>query len=92
MRKDSVDHVLNDGFNYHYADWAIKKHVRQWVMDNEFFYQKGEKPRGGFDVAGGSLTEDILRASDTSPNESPQYDILIFIGKFLPEINKPMGL
>jgi hypothetical protein len=52
MLKGNVDHVLIDRLNYHYADWAFKKHGMQWAMDDEFFNQKGEELRAGFEKAG----------------------------------------
>ena len=52
MLKGKVDHVLIDRLNYHYADWAYKKYGMQWAMDDEFFYQKGEELRAGFEKAG----------------------------------------
>jgi len=30
MLKGTVDHVLIDRYNYHYADWAYKKHGMTW--------------------------------------------------------------
>jgi DNA repair photolyase len=50
--KGNVDHVLIDRLNYHYADWAFKKHGMQWAMDDEFFNQKGEELRAGLEEAG----------------------------------------
>ncbi|MBI5636817.1 MAG: radical SAM protein [Nitrospinae bacterium] len=52
LLKGKVDHVLVDRLNYHYADWAYKKHHMQWAMDNAFFDQKGEELRAGFEKAG----------------------------------------
>jgi DNA repair photolyase len=52
MLKGNVDHVLIDRLNYHYADWAFKKHEMQWAMDDEFFDQKGEELRAGFENEG----------------------------------------
>ena len=52
MLKGNVDHVLIDRLNYHYADWAFKKHGMQWAMDDEFFNQKGEELRAGLEEAG----------------------------------------
>jgi DNA repair photolyase len=51
MLKGSVDHVLIDKMNYHYADWVFKKHGIQWAMNDEFF-QKGEELRARFERAG----------------------------------------
>jgi hypothetical protein len=47
-----VDHVLIDRLNYHYADWAFKKHDMQWAMKDMFFQEKGEELRAGFEKAG----------------------------------------
>jgi DNA repair photolyase len=52
MLKGNVDHVLIDKLNYHYADWAYKKHGMRWAMEDEFFYQKGEELRVGFESEG----------------------------------------
>ncbi len=52
MLKGNVDHVLIDRLNYHYADWAYRKHEMQWAMDDQFFYQKGDEFRAGFEEAG----------------------------------------
>jgi len=52
MLKGSVDHVLIDRLNYHYADWAYKKHGLVWAMDEGFFRSKGEELRAGFEKAG----------------------------------------
>jgi DNA repair photolyase len=52
MLKGNVDHVLIDRLNYHYADWAFKKHGMQGAMDDEFFKQKGEELRAGLEKAG----------------------------------------
>ena len=52
MLKDKVDNVLIDRLNYHYADWVFKKHGMQWAMDDEFFNQRGEELRAGFEKVG----------------------------------------
>ena len=52
MLKGNVDHVLIDRLNYHYADWAYKKHGMQGAMEEEFFNQIGEELCVGFDKAG----------------------------------------
>jgi len=52
MLKGKVDHVLLDRLNYHYADWAYKKHGMTWAMDDGFFDQKGEELMSGFEKAG----------------------------------------
>ena len=51
MLKGTVDHVLIDKMNYHYADWVFKKQGIQWAMNDEFF-QKGEELRARFERAG----------------------------------------
>lgn len=50
--KGRVDHVLIDRLNYHYADWAFKKHEMLWALDDEFFEQKGEELRARFENEG----------------------------------------
>jgi DNA repair photolyase len=52
MLKGTVDHVLIDRYNYHYADWAYKEHGMQWAMDKDFFLEKGEELRAAFEKAG----------------------------------------
>jgi DNA repair photolyase len=52
MLKRKVDHVLIDRLNYHYADRAFKEHGMEWAMEDEFFDQKGEELRAGFEAAG----------------------------------------
>jgi DNA repair photolyase len=52
MLKGTVDHVLIDRYNYHYADWAYKKHGMQQAMDEDFFLAKGEELRTAFEKAG----------------------------------------
>ncbi len=52
MLKGAVDHVLIDRYNYHYADWAYKKHGMQWALDEDFFLEKGEELRAAFEKAG----------------------------------------
>ena len=47
-----VDHVLVDRLNYHYADWAFKKHGMQWAMKEVFFQERGEELRAGFEKMG----------------------------------------
>lgn len=50
--KGKVDHVLIDRLNYHYADGTFKKRHMEWAMEDEFFNQKGEELRAGFEKAG----------------------------------------
>jgi DNA repair photolyase len=52
MLKGKVDHVLIDRYNYHYADWAYKKHGMRQAMDDDFFTEKGEELRATFEKAG----------------------------------------
>jgi len=35
-----VNYVLIDRMNYHYADWAYKKHELEYAMNSKFFNQK----------------------------------------------------
>jgi DNA repair photolyase len=52
MLKGKVDNVLIDRLNYHYADWAYKKHGMSWAMDDGFFDQTGEELKAGFEKEG----------------------------------------
>jgi len=52
LLKDRVDHVLIDRLNYHYADWAYRKHGLAWAMEDGFFEQAGERLKAGFENAG----------------------------------------
>jgi DNA repair photolyase len=52
MLKDRVDHVLIDRYNYHYADWAFKKHGMQWAVEDEFFDGQSEKLNAEFQKEG----------------------------------------
>ncbi len=52
LLKGKVGHVLIDRLNYHYADWAYKKHHMEWAMEDGFFNQKGEELRAEFEKAG----------------------------------------
>ncbi len=52
MLKGKVDHALIDRYNYHYADWAYKKHGMHQAMDEDFFLEKGEELRAAFEKAG----------------------------------------
>ena len=47
-----VDNVLLDKLNYHYADWAYKRHGLQWALEEGFFKQKGEELRTAFEREG----------------------------------------
>ncbi len=50
--KGKVDHVLIDRYNYHYADWAYKKHGMRWAMEEDFFLDKGEELNAAFEKVG----------------------------------------
>jgi len=52
LLKGKVDHALIDRYNYHYADWAYKKHGMQWALDEDFSQQQGEHLRAAFEAAG----------------------------------------
>jgi DNA repair photolyase len=52
MLKGKVDHALIDRYNYHYADWAYKKHGLRQAMDEDFFLEQGEDLRAAFEKAG----------------------------------------
>lgn len=52
MLRGAVDHALIDRYNYHYADWAYKKHGMQQAMDEDFFLEKGGELRASFEKAG----------------------------------------
>ncbi len=52
MLKGRVDHALIDRYNYHYADWAYKKHGMHQALDEDFFLEKGEELRAAFEKAG----------------------------------------
>ena len=43
MLKGTVDHVLLDKLNYHYADWIYRKYGMQWAMKDSFFSQEGRE-------------------------------------------------
>jgi len=50
--KGTVEYVIVDRLNYHYADWAYKKYGMQWAMEDGFFSQKGEELRTAFESEG----------------------------------------
>ncbi len=52
MLKGKVDHALIDRYNYHYADWAYKKHGMQQATDDRFFSEKSAELRAAFEKAG----------------------------------------
>jgi DNA repair photolyase len=47
--KGKIDYVILDRLNYHYGDWAYKKYGMEWAMKDDFFVQKGEELRIGFE-------------------------------------------
>jgi DNA repair photolyase len=50
--KGKVAYVILDRLNYHYADWAYKKHGLQWAYEDSFFSQKGEELGAAFEKEG----------------------------------------
>ena len=52
LLKGSVDHVLIDRLNYHYADALYKKYGMMWAMKDSFFREKGEELRKAFEKNG----------------------------------------
>ncbi len=52
LLKGTVDHVLIDRYNYHYADQAYKEHGMSWALDEDFFLEKGEELKATFEKAG----------------------------------------
>jgi DNA repair photolyase len=52
MLQGKTDRVLIDRLNYHYADWAFKKHGMQRAMEDSYFNQKGEELKAEFEKAG----------------------------------------
>ena len=52
LLKGSVDSLLIDRMNYHYADRVYKQHGMQWARDDDFFLHKGEELRAAFEKAG----------------------------------------
>jgi DNA repair photolyase len=50
--RGKVENVLVDRLNYHYADSTYKAHGMQWAMEDDFFAQKGEELRVGFEREG----------------------------------------
>jgi DNA repair photolyase len=50
--RGSVDYVILDRMNYHYADWAYRKHGLQEAAEDRFFSQKGEELRTAFEKEG----------------------------------------
>ncbi|MDH4163376.1 MAG: hypothetical protein OEW15_11910 [Nitrospirota bacterium] len=41
-----------DRYNYHYADWAYKKHGMREAMTEGFYEEKGAELRAAFEKAG----------------------------------------
>ncbi|MCC6502414.1 MAG: radical SAM protein [Deltaproteobacteria bacterium] len=52
MLKGKVDYVLVDRLNYHYGDWAYKKHALEWAMQDSYFYLKGAELKKAFEKEG----------------------------------------
>jgi DNA repair photolyase len=50
--KGKVEYVILDRLNYHYADWAYKRHGLQWAAEDSFFSQKGQELRAAFEKEG----------------------------------------
>jgi DNA repair photolyase len=50
--KGAVAHVIIDRLNYHYADWAYKKHGMQEAMSDDFFVQEGSRLKTAFEREG----------------------------------------
>ncbi|MFN3395425.1 MAG: hypothetical protein ACK4Z9_01350 [Thermodesulfovibrionales bacterium] len=52
LLKGKVDHVIIDRMNYHYADWVYRRHGLEWAMDDDFFTEKAEELKKGFEREG----------------------------------------
>ncbi len=52
MLQGKADHALIDRYNYHYADWAYKKHGMREARDEEFFLEQGDALKAEFERAG----------------------------------------
>jgi len=52
VRKGKVEYVILDRLNYHYADWAYKRHGLQWANEDSFFLQKADELRVAFEQEG----------------------------------------
>ncbi len=50
--KGKVAYVILDRLNYHYADWAYKRHGLQWAGEDSFFSKKGRELRAAFEKEG----------------------------------------
>jgi DNA repair photolyase len=50
--KGTVDSVILDRLNYHYADWAYKKNGLTWAREDSFFIQKGKELKAAFEREG----------------------------------------
>jgi DNA repair photolyase len=48
----TVDQVLLDKLNYHYADQAYQRHGMQWAREDSFFLQISQELRRAFEQAG----------------------------------------
>lgn len=52
LLKGTVEHVLVDRLNYHYADAVYKKYGMQWAREESFFREKGKELREAFEKNG----------------------------------------
>ncbi len=52
MLKGTVDHVLLDRLNYHYADRIYRKYGMQWAMKDTFFFEQGKELKTAFEREG----------------------------------------
>jgi DNA repair photolyase len=52
LLKGSVDSIVIDRMNYHYADRVYNQHGMQWAMDDGFFLHKGEELSAAFERTG----------------------------------------
>ena len=50
--KGKVDYVLIDRLNYHYGDWAYRKHNLESAKSYDFFFLKGKELASAFEKAG----------------------------------------
>lgn len=52
LLRGKVDRALIDRYNYHHADRVYRERGLAWAMREEFFQEKGEALRAGFEAAG----------------------------------------
>ncbi len=50
--KGSVDYVLIDRMNYHYADWVYKEHKIEWAISEGFFINEAKELKRLFEKEG----------------------------------------